>query len=55
MSMPSPFARTERAAQAWKEGRFKRSVIPVTDVNGLVILDHDETIAPAPTCRRSPR
>ena len=34
----------QRAAKAWKEGRFKRSVIPVTDVNGLTILDHDETI-----------
>jgi acetyl-CoA C-acetyltransferase len=36
----------QRAAQAWKEGRFRRSVIPVTDVNGLTILDHDETIRP---------
>ena len=26
----------QRAAQAWAEGRFKNSVIPVTDVNGLV-------------------
>ena len=36
----------QRAAKAWKEGRFKNSVIPVTDVNGLTILDHDETIRP---------
>ncbi|WP_449254979.1 acetyl-CoA C-acetyltransferase [Bosea sp. (in: a-proteobacteria)] len=36
----------QRAAQAWKEGRFRNSVIPVTDVNGLTILDHDETIRP---------
>ena len=36
----------QRAAKAWTEGRFKNSVIPVTDVNGLVILDRDETIRP---------
>ena len=36
----------QRAARAWTEGRFKNSVIPVTDVNGLVILDRDETIRP---------
>ena len=36
----------QRAAKAWQEGRFKNSVIPVTDVNGLVILDRDETIRP---------
>jgi len=35
-----------RAAQAWAEGRFARSVIPVTDQNGLTILDHDEYIRP---------
>ncbi len=32
-----------RASVAVKEGRFK-SVLPVTDVNGLTILDHDEMI-----------
>jgi acetyl-CoA C-acetyltransferase len=36
----------KRAAQAWAEGRFARSVIPVKDVNGLTILDRDETIRP---------
>ena len=35
-----------RAAQAWAEGRFARSVVPVTDINGLTILDHDEAIRP---------
>lgn len=35
-----------RAAQAWQEGRFQRSVIPVTDLNGLVLLDRDEHIRP---------
>lgn len=34
----------QRAARAQEEGRFKRSVVPVTDVNGTVLLDHDELI-----------
>ncbi len=36
----------KRAAQAWAEGRFDKSVIPVRDVNGLTILAKDETIRP---------
>jgi acetyl-CoA C-acetyltransferase len=36
----------KRAAQAWAEGRFDKSVIPVKDVNGLTILARDETIRP---------
>src|SRR5215472_13178233 len=28
----------ERAAAAWEQGRFARSVVPVKDVNGLTIL-----------------
>src|SRR5271169_158024 len=32
----------KRAAAAWKEGRFKNSVAPVLDVNGLPMLEHDE-------------
>jgi acetyl-CoA C-acetyltransferase len=36
----------KRAALAWKEGRFKRSIAPVKDVNGLVILDRDEHLRP---------
>jgi len=35
-----------RAARAWAEGRFARSVIPVRDLNGLPILDRDEHIRP---------
>jgi acetyl-CoA C-acetyltransferase len=31
-----------RAAAAWAEGRFARSVIPVRDVNGLTLLERDE-------------
>lgn len=34
----------QRAAAAWQRGAFERSVIPVTDRNGLTILDHDELI-----------
>ncbi|MEU9032217.1 acetyl-CoA C-acetyltransferase [Streptomyces sp. NPDC048383] len=39
----------ERAAAAVKAGRFARSVVPVTDRNGLVVLDHDEFIRPGTT------
>jgi acetyl-CoA C-acetyltransferase len=39
----------ERAARAWKEGRFDRSVVPVTDRNGLVVLDRDEHMRPGTT------
>jgi acetyl-CoA C-acetyltransferase len=35
-----------RAAKAWANGYFSDSVIPVTDLNGLVVLDHDELIRP---------
>jgi acetyl-CoA C-acetyltransferase len=31
-----------RAAEAWDEGRFDRSVVPVRDVNGVAILARDE-------------
>jgi acetyl-CoA C-acetyltransferase len=31
-----------RAALAWAEGRFSRSIVPVRDVNGCVVLDRDE-------------
>ena len=36
----------QRAAQAWKEGRFARSIVPVKDVIGEVVLDHDEHMRP---------
>ncbi|MFM2042636.1 MAG: 3-ketoacyl-CoA thiolase [Pseudomonadota bacterium] len=38
-----------RAAAAWGEGRFARSVLPVTDVIGLPLLDRDETVRPDTT------
>jgi acetyl-CoA C-acetyltransferase len=33
-----------KAAAAREAGHFKRSVVPVTDIAGLPMLDHDETI-----------
>ena len=33
-----------RAAQAWAEGRFDRSVVPVQDFLGLTLLARDETL-----------
>ncbi|MER5729092.1 acetyl-CoA C-acetyltransferase [Streptomyces sp. NPDC002138] len=39
----------ERAAAAIKDGRFAQSVVPVTDRNGLVVLDHDEFVRPGTT------
>jgi acetyl-CoA C-acetyltransferase len=34
----------KRAAKAWEEGRFAKSVLPVRDVLGEVLLAHDELI-----------
>ncbi len=39
----------KRAAQAWKEGRFKKSITAVKDQLGLPILDHDEHMRPETT------
>jgi acetyl-CoA C-acetyltransferase len=39
----------KRAAAAWQEGRFERSVIAVKDVNGLSILAKDEHMRPNTT------
>ncbi|WP_299663997.1 acetyl-CoA C-acetyltransferase [uncultured Ruegeria sp.] len=36
----------KRAAKAWEEGRFDKSVIAVKDQNGLSILDRDEYMRP---------
>jgi acetyl-CoA C-acetyltransferase len=38
-----------RAAKSWEEGRFKNSVVPVKDVNGLTILAKDEHMRPTTT------
>jgi len=39
----------KRTGRSWDEGRFKNSVIPVKDVNGLTILDKDEHMRPSTT------
>jgi acetyl-CoA C-acetyltransferase len=36
----------KRAANAWKEGRFAKSIVPVKDQMGGVQLDHDEHMRP---------
>jgi acetyl-CoA C-acetyltransferase len=36
----------KRAARSWAEGRFARSVVPVKDVIGEVVLDRDEHMRP---------
>ncbi|MEM9474509.1 MAG: acetyl-CoA C-acetyltransferase [Pseudomonadota bacterium] len=35
-----------RAKAAWDDKRFDNSIVPVADVNGLPILDHDEYMRP---------
>jgi acetyl-CoA C-acetyltransferase len=39
----------KRAATAWQDGRFKRSILPVKDVNGITILAKDEHMRPSTT------
>ena len=39
----------KRAAKAWAEGRFSRSILPVRDQMGAIILDHDEHMRPDAT------
>ncbi|KZY48328.1 acetyl-CoA acetyltransferase, partial [Roseovarius sp. HI0049] len=36
----------KRAAKAWEDKRFAKSIIEVKDQNGLTILDHDEYMRP---------
>lgn len=38
-----------RAAKAWNEGRFSKSIMPIKDQNGLSILDRDEHMRPETT------
>ncbi|MCC8242967.1 acetyl-CoA C-acetyltransferase [Saccharothrix luteola] len=37
------------AAAAWSGGHFTKSVVPVRDRNGVVVLDHDEHMRPRTT------
>ncbi len=36
----------KRAKRAWDEGRFAKSIVPVKDLLGEIILDHDEHMRP---------
>jgi acetyl-CoA C-acetyltransferase len=36
----------QRAGKAWAEGYFNKSVVPVTDVNGIAMLHKDELVKP---------
>ncbi len=42
-------ASQQRAEHAWQAGHFDRSVVPVTDLNGLTVLDTDEHRRPEAT------
>lgn len=39
----------QRAALATQNGHFKRSLVPVKNTNGEVVLDHDECVRPTTT------
>jgi acetyl-CoA C-acetyltransferase len=39
----------KRAAAAWDDGRFKNSVVPVRDINGITLLAKDEHMRPQTT------
>jgi acetyl-CoA C-acetyltransferase len=39
----------QRAARAWEERRFAKSVVPVRDRNGLAVLSADEQVRPGTT------
>jgi acetyl-CoA C-acetyltransferase len=39
----------KRAAEAWADGRFKNSILPIKDVNGITLLDRDEHMRPGTT------
>jgi acetyl-CoA C-acetyltransferase len=39
----------DRAEAAWKDSRFAKSIVPIKDINGLTILDHDEYMRPGTT------
>ncbi len=38
-----------RTAQSWEKGWFKKSIVPVRDVIGEVVLEHDEHMRPGTT------
>ena len=38
-----------KAALAWEEGRFSRSILPIVDASGAILLDRDQMIRPTST------
>src|SRR3954468_4558456 len=38
-----------RASKAWANNQFARSIVPVTDLNGTVVLETDELVRPGTT------
>jgi acetyl-CoA C-acetyltransferase len=39
----------KRAAKAWAENAFAKSIVPVKDINGFLVLDTDENVRPSTT------
>lgn len=39
----------QRAAKAWSENAFAKSVVPIKDINGFNVLDRDENVRPETT------
>jgi acetyl-CoA acetyltransferases len=39
----------QAAAKAWANGYFAKSIVPVVDQNGIIVLDHDEHMRPEST------
>ena len=39
----------KRAANAWENGYFEKSIVPVKDINGITLLDRDEHMRPGST------
>jgi acetyl-CoA C-acetyltransferase len=35
-----------RAAKAWANGYFSGAIVPIKDINGIPVLEHDETVRP---------
>jgi acetyl-CoA C-acetyltransferase len=41
-----------RACEAWEKGYFRKSMVPVRDMNGVVICDRDELVRPGTTVEK---
>ena len=42
----------QRASEAWEKGYFKKSIIPVRDMNGVIVCDKDELVRPGTTVEK---